>query len=128
MLNVNLKLNQKKRRYKLAKNKKRVLGFMLFYITVYYLTSTALLIANSQTQEMIEDHFVLGFNSLDIWGSFFFALVEPSALIISGMKNIGDWRFFIALFNIGRTLVALVLFSFNPEYREVRSDWCEYAA
>jgi hypothetical protein len=128
LLNVNIKLNQKKEEIKSLKLKKFVLGFMLFYITIYFFTSTALLIANSQSQENIEEHFVSGFHSLDFWGSFFFALVEALALIFASMMNIGDWRFFIALFNVGSTLVALVLFSFSPEYWEVPAHWCEYAA
>ena len=44
------------------------------------------------------------------------------------MVNIGDLRFFLTLFNIGRTLVALILFCFNPTYWEVPAHWCEYVA
>jgi hypothetical protein len=128
MFNVNIKIMQKKENLLYLKIKKFVLGFMFFYITIYFFSSTTLLIANSQGQEKIEENFSGGFHLLDFLGSFIFALVEASALVISGMMSIGDLRFFTAMFNVGCTLVALILYSFNPEYWEVPAHWCEYAA
>jgi hypothetical protein len=110
------------------KFKKLILSLMLFYIIINFFCCSTLLIANFQSPEVIEKYYDLPFHLLDFWGSFGFALIESAILVLADMVIIGSYRYFIITFNIGATLIAAILFSFNPEFWEVPCHWIEYSA
>jgi len=118
----------KNEKYSNIKRKKFSLSIMLFYIIIYFFCCCALLIANCQSQEIIDSEYNVPFHMLDFWGSFGFALIEASILVIADMVEIGSMRYFIIAINIGTTLIAAVLYSFNPEFWEITCHWIEYSA
>ncbi len=118
----------KKDHYSNYKRKKFSLSIMLFYIIIYFFCCLALLIANCQDPDIIELKYNVPFHMLDFWGSFGFALIEAAILVIADMVTIGSMRYFIVAVNIGTTLIAAILFSFNPEFWEVPCHWIEFSA
>lgn len=118
----------KKDEYNNLKRKKISLSFMLFYIIIYFFCCCTLLIANCQSPEIIDAKYNVPFHMLDFWGSFGFTLIEASILVIADMVEIGSVRYFIVAINIGTTLIAAVLFSFNPAFWEITCHWIEFSA
>lgn len=118
----------KKDQYSNHKTKKLSLTIMLFYIIIYFFCCCTLLIANCQPPETIDSKYNVPFHMLDFWGSFGFALIEAAILVTADMVEIGSIRYFIVAINIGTTLIAAVLFSFNPEFWEITCHWIEFSA
>lgn len=118
----------KKDQYSNYKRKKLMLSLMLFYIIIYFFCCLTLLIANCQPPEIIDSKYNVPFHMLDFWGSFGFALIEAAILVTADMVEIGSFRYFIVAINIGTTLIAAVLFSFNPEFWEIPCHWIEFSA
>jgi len=122
------KLIMKKDEYSTYKRKKLSLSLMLFFIIIYFFCCCTLLIANCQAPEIIDSKYNVPFHMLDFWGSFGFALIEAAILVTAAMVEIGSLRHFIVSVNIGTTLIAAVLFSFNPEFWEINCHWIEFSA
>lgn len=64
---------------------------------------------------------------LDFWGAFVFALCEGLVLLMTGIVQLKDFKIYLIIVNIGGTLIALILFTFDPDFFEVISHWIEYS-
>ncbi|CAK88371.1 unnamed protein product (macronuclear) [Paramecium tetraurelia] len=113
--------------YNEHKFKKFIFAFFVLVIVLNFFCNLSLFIANFQTQEVIEEYFYLPFHQLDFWGAFFFALSEGCVLILTGIVTLDSYKIYLIIINIGGTLVALILFLFNPELFEPTSHWIEYS-
>ncbi|CAD8085260.1 unnamed protein product [Paramecium primaurelia] len=113
--------------YKDHKFKKNILIFFILVIVINFFCNLSLLVANCHPQDVIEDNYYLPFHMLDFYGSFFFALSEGCVLILTGIVTIDSIKIYLIIVNIGGTLVALILFTFDPEFFEVTSHWIEYS-
>ncbi|CAD8094181.1 unnamed protein product [Paramecium sonneborni] len=113
--------------YNNQKFKQNILIFFILVIVINFFCNLALLVANCHPQEVIEDNYYLPFHMLDFYGSFFFALSEGCVLILTGIVTIDSIKIYLIILNVGGTLVALILFTFDPEFFEVTSHWIEYS-
>ncbi|TNV80101.1 hypothetical protein FGO68_gene10615 [Halteria grandinella] len=126
-----------KHRYNNFKNSFRLLQFFLVVIVLNFFQNSALLIANFNDQEVIEEEFYWGFHVLDFGQSFAFAFVEAIVLIKCGVITFQTGGAFTTLrsifsyamlmINVGGTLVAFILFLFKAEFWEVPAHWIEYS-
>jgi hypothetical protein len=128
LFSMRMKYQKNKEKLSSLKLTKYALILLLFFLTIYFFISFALLIGNFNSQEVIEANYKLPFHLLDLWGSFAFAVIETTLLMVASMLQFGNFRFFIALINIGLTLIAAILYSFNPDYWETSAHWVEYIA
>ncbi|CAD8047737.1 unnamed protein product [Paramecium primaurelia] len=113
--------------YNEHKFKKFIFAFFVLVIVINFFCNLSLLIANFQTQEVIEEYYYLPFHQLDFWGAFLFALSEGCVLILTGIVTLDSYKIYLIIINIGGTLIALILFLFNPEFFEPASHWIEYS-
>ena len=113
--------------YNNHKFKQNILIFFILVIVINFFCNLALLVANCHPQDVIEENYYLPFHMLDFYGSFFFALSEGCVLILTGIVTLDSIKIYLIILNIGGTLVALILFTFDPEFFEVTSHWIEYS-
>lgn len=113
--------------YSFVRFKKYALVFFVLVIVINFFCNLALLIANCQPQETIEENYYLPFHMLDFYQSFIFAFIEACILFVTGAITTKSFKTLLVLLNVGGTLVALILFTFDPEFFESLSHWIEYS-
>lgn len=112
-----------------ARRRVELLVYM-FLIVIYFGILASLLGANFQPQSVIEETYFIPFHMLEFWGAFAFAVLEAFILVSIGVLDV-EHHWYAALLvaiNICATLVAAILFSFDPEAYEFISHLIEYSA
>lgn len=118
--------------YESTKEKKIKLLYYILILTVYISIQLALIIANFNSQEFIEEHYAPPFHLIAFWSVFFFSFIEAFILLSSKMINISltiDIIKIIVLFvNVITTFIAALLISIHLEVFEHTSHLIEYTA
>lgn len=125
---------------------KERLNYYLIYliaILLYIGLNASLLVANTQSQEYIEEHYEYPFHILSFWGVFVFTLVEAILLISTGVASLqrvheegkqqsSSSPFYtspitkIILCDVTFSFFSAILYTMDPETFEVPAHYIEY--
>jgi len=114
--------------YGVLKARQNHLLLYVFLVLLYIGLNVALLGANFQSQELIEEEYYSSFHMAAFWGVFGFTLLEAFILIAT---DIITWanrcQTLVILFNVMAAFATAMLFSFDPHLYEVPAHYMEYS-
>jgi len=114
--------------YGVLQARKNHLLLYVFLVLLYIGLNVALLGANFQSQELIEEEYYYSFHLTAFWGLFAFTLLEAFILIAT---DIITWankcQTLVILFNVMAAFATAMLFSFDPHLYEVPAHYMEYS-
>ena len=98
----------------------------MFGCCVYFAICIALLIANTQPDDVIDAEFFIPYHYLEFWGQCGFTMLEALVLIHSEMVPLFSLPALLFLVNVVASLVAAILFTINGHIFDRTAHWIEY--